>query len=158
VGGEMDVTEYLLNFIERIEEGLDELPKKGAPDQVKDPFPVSQEPDQTLNRESSNVLFQSYIDHTKKIDAEPITPKVQSEFTNKIDENFFGEQTMVTKLKNTMTNSEKVISRIKERLGPIMLKMRYGNLVDDWYDSTSTTVDDYKVSRTNVAESQKLSD
>jgi hypothetical protein len=30
VGGEMDVTEYLLNFIERIEEGLDELPQKDA--------------------------------------------------------------------------------------------------------------------------------
>ena len=60
---------------------------------------------------------------------------------------------MVTKLLNTKTNSEKVISRIKERLGPIMLKMRYGNLVDDWYDSTSTTVDDYKVSKSNVSES-----
>lgn len=59
-----------------------------------------------------------------------------SEYTDKIGENFFGEQTMVTKLVNKVSNKERLISRIKERLGPIMLKMNHGNLVDDWQESS----------------------
>lgn len=39
---------------------------------------------------------------------------------------------MVTKLKNDTTGEERLMSRHKERLGPYMLKIKHGNLVDDW--------------------------
>ena len=47
VGDEMDVTEYLLNLIERMEEGLDEFKEKSPAAQ-----PVEEE---------SSPLFRSYI-------------------------------------------------------------------------------------------------
>jgi hypothetical protein len=43
---------------------------------------------------------------------------------------------MVTKLVNKVSGNERLISRLKERLGPIMLKMKDGNLIEDWYEST----------------------
>jgi hypothetical protein len=43
---------------------------------------------------------------------------------------------MVTKLVNKVSGNERLISRLKERLGPIMLKMKHGNLIEDWYEST----------------------
>jgi hypothetical protein len=52
---------------------------------------------------------------------------------------------MVTKLVNPQTGSEKLISRIKERLGPIMLKIKHGNLEDDWRASSVEQIDDYRV-------------
>ncbi len=42
---------------------------------------------------------------------------------------------MVTKLENKVSGEERLISRLKERLGPIMLKLKHGNLVDDWQES-----------------------
>jgi len=42
---------------------------------------------------------------------------------------------MVTKLVNKVNGTERLISRIKERLGPIMLKMKHGNLIEDWEES-----------------------
>jgi hypothetical protein len=41
---------------------------------------------------------------------------------------------MVTKLQNQVTGNERLLSRHKERLGPIMLKIKHGNLVDDWME------------------------
>jgi hypothetical protein len=84
------------------------------------------------------------------VDAQPIRTKEFSEYTDKINENFFGEQTMVTKLVNKVSNKERLISRIKERLGPIMLKLKHGNLVDDWQESSRDQVDDYKVEKSKI--------
>jgi len=53
---------------------------------------------------------------------------------------------MVTKLHNQSTGEERLLSRHKERLGPIMLKIKYGNLVEDWMESCRNTVDDYIIS------------
>ena len=98
------------------------------------------------------------MNHMAPVETQPINSKKFVEYTNKIGENFFGEQTMVTKLVNKKTGSFKVISRLKERLGPIMLKMKHGNLVDDWYESTSTTVDDYKIGESQMSGSQIIAD
>lgn len=73
-------------------------------------------------------------------------PKSPIDYNNSIYENFFGEQTMVTKLQNQVTGDERLLSRHKERLGPIMLKIKHGNLVDDWMESCRNTVDDYIIS------------
>lgn len=42
---------------------------------------------------------------------------------------------MVTKLVDKTTGKSRLLTRIKERLGPIMLKINHGNLVEDWYES-----------------------
>ena len=61
---------------------------------------------------------------------------------------------MVTKLKNETTGEERLISRHKERLGPYMLKIKHGNLVDDWQESSRDTVDDYKIAQSKIRQSQ----
>jgi len=53
---------------------------------------------------------------------------------------------MVTILENQTTLEHRLISRHKERLGPIMLKMKYGSLVKDWMEACRNKVDDYKIS------------
>jgi len=53
---------------------------------------------------------------------------------------------MVTLLENIENKETKLISRHKERMGPIMIKMKYGNLVKDWMESCRNKVDDYKIS------------
>lgn len=35
-------------------------------------------------------------------------------------------------------------------MGPIAITMKHGNLTDDWYESSSSTVDDYKVSQSQA--------
>ena len=57
---------------------------------------------------------------------------------------------MVTKLQNKVNGKERLISRLKERLGPIMLKLKHGNLVDDWQESARSLVDDYKVENSKI--------
>ena len=57
---------------------------------------------------------------------------------------------MVTKLQNKVSGNERLISRLKERLGPIMLKLKHGNLVDDWQESARSLVDDYKVDKSKI--------
>ena len=61
---------------------------------------------------------------------------------------------MVTKLHNQVTGEERLLSRHKERLGPIMLKIKYGNLVEDWMESCRNTVDDYIISQSKLQTSQ----
>ena len=43
-------------------------------------------------------------------------------------------------------------------MGPIAITMKHGNLTDDWYESSTSTVDDYKVSQSFVGESQVVID
>ena len=83
--------------------------------------------------------------NTAPIEQQPVRQKGLNEYNDKISENFFGEQTMVTKLVNTKTGMVRLITRLKERLGPIMLKIKHGNLNSDWSESCRTQVDDYKV-------------
>lgn len=65
---------------------------------------------------------------------------------------------MVTKMLNKVSQKDRLISRLKERLGPIMLKMKSGNLVDDWLESSRSQVDDYKVEQSKVIQSQALNE
>lgn len=65
---------------------------------------------------------------------------------------------MVTKLVNKEKGTERLISRIKERLGPIMLKLKHGNLTEDWQESARDQVDDYKVEKSKVIQSQLLNE
>ena len=89
----------------------------------------------------------------KPVDDQPVSMPDYNEFTDSIAENFFGQQTMVTKMLNKVTIKERLISRLKERLGPIMLKMKSGNLVDDWLESSRSQVDDYKVDQSKIIQS-----
>ncbi len=89
----------------------------------------------------------------KPVDDQPVSMPNYNEFTDSIAENFFGQQTLVTKMLNKVTSKERLISRLKERLGPIMLKMKSGNLVDDWLESSRSQVDDYKVDQSKIIQS-----
>lgn len=64
-----------------------------------------------------------------------------------MDENFFGLSSMVTKFRNTDSNTERLKSRHKEKMGPVMLKIKYGSLMEDWIASTCDTVEDYKTDK-----------
>lgn len=78
----------------------------------------------------------SYFHNVKPVEELPYKPKPLSQHTNSIDENFFGEQTQVTKLKSEKTGEEKLVTRNKEKLGPIMIKVKNGNLLEDWEESS----------------------
>ncbi len=95
-------------------------------------------------------MYTSYIQNTSAVNELPIKQKEFHEFTDTVQENFFGEQTMVTKLVNSKSGTQRLISRIKERLGPIMLKLKHGNLVEDWQDSARDQVDDYIVDKSKL--------
>jgi len=90
------------------------------------------------------------MENVAPVDALPLRAREYKDYTDTIKENFFGEQTMVTKLVNKVSNNERLLSRIKERLGPIMLKLKHGNLVDDWQESSRDQVDDYKVEKSKI--------
>jgi hypothetical protein len=103
-----------------------------------------------FNHEPTSALYESYMANTKPVDDLPVSMKEYNQFTDTIAENFFGQQTMVTKMLNKVSLKDRLISRLKERLGPIMLKMKSGNLVDDWLESSRSQVDDYKVDQSKV--------
>lgn len=103
----MDVVEYLLNFIERIEEGLgeDKPNKSGFPklqdSSLKGNDRLSELDHSALTNDSESdfeSVNQSYFDNTQVVEEEPLKRKELNEYTNSVAENFFGEQTMVTKL------------------------------------------------------------
>jgi hypothetical protein len=56
----------------------------------------------------------------------------------------------VTKLLNKETNEEKVISKHCQKMGPIMVDIEYGRLMDDWEQSSRTEVSDYKAGKSEV--------
>jgi hypothetical protein len=39
-----------------------------------------------------------------------------------------------------------------------MLKMRHGNLIEDWYESTRDYIDDYKTEESKLIEAQNLNE
>lgn len=167
VGNQMDVVEYLLNFIERLEEGLGEAPKakevqseaSTQRDSIVDlDTSLDMSVGERVEGQAPPDFYNSYLQNTAPVDARPLQPKQFNEYTNKIGENFFGEQTMVTKLVNKEKGTERLISRIKERLGPIMLKLKHGNLTEDWQESARDQVDDYKVEKSKVIQSQMMNE
>ena len=94
---------------------------------------------------SSNLMNASYFHNVKPVEELPTKPKPLAQHTNSIDENFFGEQTQVTKLKWEKTGEEKLVTRNKEKLGPIMIKVKNGNLLEDWEESSQEMVLDYRI-------------
>lgn len=81
----MDAVEYLLNFIERLEEGLEEVPldRKSVQSGSKQFSDAS--------TEDSDAMNQSYFENTEIIEEEPLKPKEANEYLNTIAENFFGQ-------------------------------------------------------------------
>ena len=77
-------------------------------------------------------------------------PKNLASHVNTIYENFFGSHITVTKLLNKDTNLEKVISKHCQKMGPVMLDINNGRLMDDWEQSSRTEVSDYKAGKSEV--------
>lgn len=50
----------------------------------------------------------------------------------------------MTKLLNKDTNEEKVISKHEQKMGPIVLNIEEGRLMDAWEASSRNEVSDYK--------------
>lgn len=102
VGNQMDVVEYLLNFIERLEEGLGESPQPVSANTSSKDTTRASDMDISLDLsigakmdspedEENNPLYTSYMVNTEPVDARPLRPKEFHEYTDKIGENFFGE-------------------------------------------------------------------
>lgn len=92
VGSQLDISEYLLNFIERLEEGLDERkeqPSEGQ-DVTTDTGLFSEIEFETAQPRENASLEESYIVHTRPQIAEPLAPKSINAYSNTICENFFG--------------------------------------------------------------------
>lgn len=76
VGSQMDVVEYLLNFIERLEEGLDEQP---PPLTTQDNSPAMSDSSldfsigMDFNHEPASALNESYMVNTKPVDDLPVS-------------------------------------------------------------------------------------
>lgn len=92
----------------------------------------------------------SYFVHAAMQDNPPIAVKPFDKHTNTIYENFFGSHITVTKLFNKETNQEKVISKHCQKMGPIMLNIDNGRLMDDWEQSSRIEVSDYKAAKSEV--------
>lgn len=56
----------------------------------------------------------------------------------------------MTKLLNKDTNEEKVISKHSQKMGPVVLNIENGRLMDDWEDSSRNEVADYKAGQSEV--------
>ena len=96
IGQEQDVTEYLLNFLERMEEGLGEktpcLDRQESlkPAQNEDEFPWD-DMDEHQKQRGVSFISESYYQNAEKDEGKPIVrPKNMNEYNNSIFENFFG--------------------------------------------------------------------
>jgi len=92
----------------------------------------------------------SYFNHAATQDNPPIAPRAYENHNNTIYENFFGSHITVTKLLNKETMLEKVISKHCQKMGPIMVDIENGHLMDDWEQSSRTEVSDYKAGKSEV--------
>ena len=92
----------------------------------------------------------SYFQHAATVDNSPVMAKALNRHTNTIYENFFGMHTTVTKLLNKETGTEKVISKHCQKMGPIMLDIDNGRLMDDWEQCSRNEVSDYKAGASEV--------
>jgi len=116
-------------------------------------FGINEEQYSTENVLVSRESNVSYFNNVRPLQELPTKPKPLNEYTNSIDENFFGEQTTVTKLRSVKSGQEKLISRHKTKLGPIMIKMKNGHLMEDWEEGTTEKIDDYRIEKSKALES-----
>lgn len=96
VGSQMDVVEYLLNFIERLEEGLDEQPQSCSTAENSPASYLSNQLDISIGmaigeQERGSILNESYMLNVMPVDDAPVSMKEYYEFTDSIAENFFGQ-------------------------------------------------------------------
>ena len=56
----------------------------------------------------------------------------------------------MTKLLNKETNEEKVVSKHEQKMGPVVLNIENGRLMDDWEQSSRHEVSDYKAGQSEV--------
>ena len=81
----MDAVEYLLNFLERIEEGLDE-------NKICDKTTMSSSSTKIeASTDDSDAINQSYFENTEVVEEEPLESKNSDDYVNSIAENFFGQ-------------------------------------------------------------------
>ena len=73
-----------------------------------------------------------------------------SEYQNTIYENLFGSNITVTKLLNRENGKESIISKHKQKMGPISIGIEHGRLSDDWEESNRNEVADYKAGQSEV--------
>jgi len=48
------------------------------------------------------------------------------------------------------SGQEKLISRQKTKLGPIMIKIKNGHLMDDWEEGTTEKIEDYRIEKSKA--------
>ena len=82
--------------------------------------------------------------HAATKELEPIQAKTMEDFTNSVHENFFGSHIIVTKLVDKDTGKERILSKHKQTMGPIMLEIENLNLMDAWEDASFNEVEDFK--------------
>jgi hypothetical protein len=86
----------------------------------------------------------SFFVHAATKELEPIQAKTLKDFTNSVHENFFGSNIIVTKLVDKDTGKERILSKHKQTMGPIMLEIENLNLMDAWEDASFSEVADFK--------------
>ena len=185
VGEQQDSMEYLMNFMERLEEGLSEDSSKATKHLRVSQFKkasseASENPSESLlfdenvdlaesteiesdagansaasgsgskNLPGYSHIDDSYFAHAATVESPPIQMKKMERHTNSIYENFFGMHTTVTKLLNKETGNEKIISKHCQKMGPVMLDIDNGRLMDDWEQSSRNEVSDYKAGASEV--------
>jgi hypothetical protein len=149
-GLQEDVQEYWLNFVERLEEGLSEKkPSQSKSQAIAESMDEAQSPlypntaiNGSIVGDERDSISQSFIEKAEPSDAPPALPK--SQFTNTIDENFFGERVTLTKMFKKNTEEEKVLTREINRMGFQQLYLKHNRLMDDWEDAQSSEIEDYK--------------
>ena len=77
-------------------------------------------------------------------------PKDISQFSNSVHENFYGSQVTVTKVLNKDTGAERILSKHKQTMGPIMLEIENLTLMDAWEEASFSEVDDYKTEKSET--------
>ena len=95
---------------------------------------------------SYSKIDDSFFVHAKPLEANPVGQKAGSAHKNTIYENLFGSNITVTKLLDKQTGKEKIISKLKQKMGPVVLNIKHGRLTDDWEEANRNEVADYKAS------------
>ena len=93
---------------------------------------------------SYSKIDDSFFQHAKPLEAEPVNQKTGAEHQNTIYENLFGSNITVTKLLDKQTGKEKIISKHKQKMGPVLINITHGRLTDDWEEANRNEVADYK--------------
>lgn len=115
-GAQEDVSEYWLNLVDRLEEGLAE--RNYQNDHV-----IQRQGSEHFGEDRGKSLVasginESYIGAITPVDAPPVAPKTK--FNNTILENFYGEGVTLTKVTDHV-GKEAVVKRLKSKIGPCIL-------------------------------------